>query len=205
MMDAAWFKALQKRTGVTTFDLGEAIGRDRSVVSKIINGYQKLTFEQAAIFAEKLGVALPEMIERGGLGDADKAQQIAPGFAESDATPWQAPPRPDDPGRIIAAAMGGDRAGIDVWRVKGSGMLLAGYLPGDFILVDTHASERVRAGDVVIAQQYLPTGGALTVLRRYEPPVLVAASVDPADRRILVVDGANVVIRGKVIGSWRAN
>jgi SOS-response transcriptional repressor LexA len=96
----------------------------------------------------------------------------------------------------------GDRPGVDVWRVKSRAMALSGLLEGDFMLVDTHAAERVRAGDVVIAQIYTRTG-ANTVLRRFEPPVLVAASADPADGRVHVVDGDNVVIRGKVVASWR--
>ena len=79
-----------------------------------------------------------------------------------------------------------------------------GYMPGDYMLVDTHASERARAGDVVVAQVYdNAKGSAVTVLRRFEPPVLVAASTDPEDRRVHIVDGVNVVIRGKVVGSWR--
>jgi SOS-response transcriptional repressor LexA len=205
-MDAAWFKALQKRTGVTTFDLGAAIGRDRTVVSKIINGNQKLTLEQAAAFAELLGVPLADMITRAGIGTPAQAQQVSPGFSESDAAPWKGPDRPNDPGRAIAAALGADRPGIDVWQVKGKSMQLAGLMPGDFMLVDTHAADRARAGDTVVAQLYRPSGRdmtAVTVLRRLEPPVLVAASVDPADARVHVVDGVNVLVRGKVIASWR--
>jgi hypothetical protein len=63
----------------------------------------------------------------------------------------------------------------------------------------------VRPGDVVIAQVYDRGGSAKTVLRRFEPPVLVAASMDPEDWRVHVVDGNNVLIRGKVVASWRIN
>ncbi|WP_333830506.1 hypothetical protein [Pararhodobacter sp.] len=201
-MDAAWFKAQQKRAQQTTFDLGEAIGRDRSVVSKIVNGYQRMTLEQARIFAEKLDVPLHEMIEKAGLGSSSTARQIAPGFAESDVIQWDTPDRATDPALMIAKALGGDRAGVDVWRVKGVAMALGGLLPGDFMLVDTHAAERVAPGDVVIAQIYNRIDTS-TVLRRLEPPVLVAASADPADGRVHVVDGVNVVVRGKVVASWR--
>jgi len=201
-MDAAWFKAQQKRAGQTTTDLGAAIGRDRSVVSKIVNGYQRMTLEQARIFAERLDVPLHEMIEAAGLGSSDTARQIAPGFAESDVMPWDIPERPSEPALLIARALGGDRPGIDVWRVKGYAMALGGLLPGDFMLVDTHAAERAAPGDVVIAQIYNRIDTS-TVLRRLEPPVLVSASADPSDGRVHVVDGVNVVVRGKVIASWR--
>lgn len=202
-MDEKWFKAQQRKVGVTADEIADHIGRHRSIVSRVYTGRQPMTLDLARAFADVLDVPLSTILEKAGVATEEVTQQVAPGFAESDATPWTATARPDDPNKTIAAAMGGTRPGVDVWRVKGNGMLLGGYLPGDFILVDTNASERVRAGDVVIAQHYQPNGTAITLLRRYEPPVLVAASADPADRRVLVVDGMNVVIRGKVIGSWR--
>ena len=200
MIDTAWFKTQQKRAGVTTTDLGEALGRDRTAISKMINGTQRISLDQAKIFATVLGVPLTDMVERLGLATPETAQHLAPGFAEADALPFQH--RPEDPGAQIARALGASRPGIDVWQVKSAAMALDGTLPGDFILVDTHAAERCKAGDLVISQVYSRTN-ATTVLRRYEPPVLVAASANPDDRRVLVVDGANVVIRGKVIASWR--
>ena len=207
-MDASWFKALQKKAGLTSFDLGEAIGRDRTAISKIINGTQRMTLEQAKVFAHLLGVPISEMVEKAGLAGRETAQQLTPGFSDSDAASWV--PGPETTSAQIEAvvsvayALGGNRSGIDVWRVKGRAMALAGLLDGDFMLVDGNASERVRAGDVVIAQIYNnATGTATTVLRRFEPPVLVAASVAPEDGRVHVVDGVNVVVRGKVVASWR--
>jgi hypothetical protein len=205
-MDVLWFKQQQRRAGVTSFDLGAAINRDRSVISRIINGTQKMTLEQARILAEKLEVPLPELLERAGLADAPTAQQLAPGFAESDAVPFTLGPAGGTglTVKTIAEALGGGRPGVDVWRVKTGALALAGYLPGDFLLVDQHAAERVRAGDVVVAQVYQRNGTAMTVLRRFEPPVLVAASLNPEEGRVHVVDGVNVVIRGKITASWRA-
>ena len=203
-MDAEWFKRRQKALGVTSFDLGAAINRDRSVISKIINGSQRMTLDQARAFADVLQVPLAEMVERGGLGDGPTAQQLAPGFSESDVSPWVAGPVLSE-GRLvtsIANILGADRPGVDIWRMKSRAMALAGYLEGDFMLVDTHAAERARAGDVVIAQIYSRTN-ATTVLRRFAPPVLVAASADPADAQVHVVDGINVVIMGKIVASWR--
>jgi SOS-response transcriptional repressor LexA len=142
------------------------------------------------------------MLRRAGLADAPVARTLAPGFSESDAAPWIA--ADTDTGRAIARALGADRPGIDVWEVRSLAMGLQGYLPGDHILVDTHQAERVKAGDVVIAQIYDHARAlAYTVMRRWEPPVLVAASADPADRRVHVVDGVNAVIRGRVCACWR--
>jgi SOS-response transcriptional repressor LexA len=200
-MDATWFKQQQRRLGITSFDLGKAIDRDRSVISKIINGYQKMTLDQARALAQALDVPFHEMVARAGLADPATAQQLAPGFSESDAAPWQGQGAEGDRTRRIAEIYGA-RPGVDVWQVKGRGMAFGGYLPGDFILVDTHAAERARRGDDVIAQVYRGSG-ARTVFRRYEPPVLVPLSPDPEDLVVIVVDGDSVVIRGKVVASWR--
>lgn len=202
-MDRDWLKKRLRIQGKTSADLAEAINRDRAVVSRIMNGHQELTLDQAKIFATELGVEVSEVLQRSGLTDAPVAQAFSPGFAESDATVWMPGPGLAETASIksVAAALG-ERPGVDVWRVKSRAMMLAGLLDGDFMLVDTHQAERVKPGDIVIAQVYSRTG-ASTVLRRFEPPVLLSASTDPADARVHVVDGMNVMVRGKVIASWR--
>lgn len=205
-MDDKWFRLKQRQAGVTADQIAARIGRDRSIVSRILNGHQRMSLEWAQAFADVLQVPLATVLEKAGVADRPVAQQLAPGFAESDAAAWAPTPgmAEDRPVRSIAAALGADRPGVDIWRVKSRAMALAGMLQGDFFLLDTHQSERARAGDMVVAQVYNnSTGTAATILRRFEPPVLVAASADPEDGRVHVVDGMNVVIRGKVVASWR--
>lgn len=202
-MDVLWFKAQQKKVGITADQIANQLGRDRSVVSKILAGKQRMTLEWARAFSQALQVPMATVLEKAGVTDRPQTQQLAPGFADSDAAPWVAGPGLAEAAKVKTAAQAfGERAGVDVWQIKGRAMALAGYLAGDFMLVDTHQAERVRAGDVVVAQLYTRTG-ATTVLRRFEPPVLVAASADPEEARVHVVDGTNVVIRGKVVASWR--
>lgn len=204
IMDDKWFKLQQKKAGVTAEDIAKRMGRDRSVVSHILNGRQRMTLEWAQAFADVLNVPLSEVLERAGTTTANVARQLQPGFSESDAAAWIQQGAEDRQVPTMAAALG-QRPGVDVWQVRSSAMALMGYMPGDFMLVDTHAAERARAGDVVVAQVYDNTkGSAVTVLRRLEPPVLVAASTAPEDRRVHVVDGVNVVIRGRIVASWRA-
>lgn len=200
-MDDRWFKMQQKRVGVTADQIADLLGRDRSVVSKIYSGKQRMTIEWAQAFAKAFDVPVATILEKAGAIDEPTALQIRPGFAEADAAPYLPQQGSEGREKAIAAAMG-QRPGVDVWRVKSRAMALAGLIEGDFILVDTHAAERAKAGDVVVAQIYNPRG-ATTVLRRYQPPVLIAASADPADSGVHVVDGVNVVVRGKVIACWR--
>ena len=203
-MDDKWFKIQQKKAGVTAGDIAEKMGRARSNVSHIYAGQQKMSLEWAQAFSEVLEVPLDEVLKHAGVLGAKAAQHVAPGFSESDAVPFVG--QGGEAARIAQTAdtLGGGSPGIDVWTVKSLAMVVGGYLPGDHILVDTHQSERCKPGDVVLAQNYNhQSGTAETILRRYEPPVLVSASTDPAHARALVVDFSNVVIRGKVIASWR--
>ncbi len=201
-MDEAWFKRQQKLAGVTAEHIAALIGRDRSIVSKIYSGRAKMSLEWAQAFATALKVPLATVLEKAGTAQPAVARQVQPGFAEGDAAPFVFSDRPDDPARQIAQALGAHRPGVDVWRVRGAAMALGGLLNDDYLLLDTHAAERAAPGDVVIAQIY-QRDKTITVLRRFEPPVLVSASCDPADGRAHVVDGVNCVIRGKVIASWR--
>jgi SOS-response transcriptional repressor LexA len=127
-----------------------------------------------------------------------------PGFSESDVAPWVGKPDAPETQRVeeMADFLTKGRGGRDVWRVGTRAMILAGYDAGDFILVDQHAAPA--AGDVVIGQvSDFELGSATTLLRRYDPPVLAAASTDPADWTPHVVDGRNVKIMGVVTASWR--
>lgn len=202
-MDDKWFKTQQKKAGVTAEDIARHMGRDRSVVSHILNGRQRMSLEWAQAFADVLGVSVPDVLEHAGVAPKQVTRQLQPGFSESDAAAWIPQGADDRQVPTMAAAMG-QRPGVDVWQIRSAAMSFMGYMPGDYMLVDTHAAERVRAGDVVIAQVYdNAKSTAATLLRRFEPPVLVAASPEPDDRRVYVVDGTNVVIRGKIVGSWR--
>ncbi|MCB1349826.1 MAG: helix-turn-helix transcriptional regulator [Maritimibacter sp.] len=204
-MDDKWFKAQQKRVGVTADQIAAEMGRDRSAVSSIYTGRRRMSLEWARAFAKVLDVPLEDVLSHAGVLEPEDAQRVRPGFAESDVAPWIGKGSQAEHVKTAAASLGGARPGVDVWTVKSLAMAAGGYLPGDQLLVDTHQSERCKAGDVVIAQRYDGQNGtAETVLRRFEPPVLVAASTDPEEGRVLVVDGHNVVIRGKVVASWRA-
>lgn len=201
-MDEKWFKQQQKRVGVTAEEIAQKRGMSRVNVSHILTGRQRMSLDWAKAFADALQVPLSTVLEKAGVTDAPTAQAVTPGFADGDAAPWVPGPGMGEARDVptVAQALGGGKPGVDVWRVKGLAMALHGLLEGDFMLVDTHQAERVRPGDTVVAQVYNPRG-ATTVLRTYAPPVLMSA--DPNDLQVHVVDGVNVVIRGKVVASWR--
>lgn len=92
-----------------------------------------------------------------------------------------------------------DEPGIAPWVLDTRALELAGYLPGDVVLVDLNAEPE--DGDAVLAQHFdLQTE---TVFRLYQKPYLVAAAVDRVPRAPLLVDDRRVLIRGVVIGMFR--
>lgn len=204
-MDKQWFKDALRIANLTTADLAKRIGRDRAVISRIMNGHQAMTNAQAEIFAEMLNVPLDEVITHAGLFSEAATKKVAQGLSDNDIAPFI----PRGGGRTdieleVAKALG-MKGNMDIWQVATPSLTLMGYCVGDFILVDNEATERAGPGDVVLVQVYdWQTGSANTLLRRYEPPVVVAASADPADQRVHVVDSKNVYIAGVVRASWRA-
>jgi SOS-response transcriptional repressor LexA len=201
-MDVNWFKQQQKLRGVTADDIAQIAGRNRTNVSHIYNGKQRMSLDWANAFAKALDVPVSLILTKAGEIDGNNETETR-GFAENDAAPFQIPPQ-NIKESTLADHLGAGRAGVDIWTVNSATLVSEGYLPGDRILVDTNQADRCRAGDIVIAQVYNgQTGTAETILRRYEPPVLIAPAAT-AGNRVLIVDNNNVIIRGRVVGSWRA-
>lgn len=200
-MDDKWFKNRQKEVGVTAEEIAKARGRSRSIVSHILNGKQPMSIEWAKAFSEVLDVPIDQVLEKAGALSEVQALPLSPGQSDSDVVAWRGG-APEARGVEAVALALGKRDGREVWRVTSHALMFQGFLPDDFLLVDTHLSERVRSGDVVVAQVY-GRNGASSVLRRYEPPVLVSAGPNAQDMRIHIVDDVNVVVLGKVVASWR--
>ncbi|MBL3569895.1 helix-turn-helix domain-containing protein [Rhodovulum visakhapatnamense] len=203
-MDEKWFKQQQRRAGITAEEIASEMGRHRSVVSRILGGKQRMTMDWAKAFARALGVSLDEVLLHAGEIEEGQAGSIRSTLTDGDVCQWKGSTSEEMQARAVLRALGQDRPAVEIWRVKGGAMALDGFLPGDLIAVDRDLSERVRLGDTVIARSSdWNTGNAQIVLRRFEPPVLVASGGDSTGRRVLVVDGNNVVVLGKVTACWR--
>ena len=111
------------------------------------------------------------------------------GFAEDELQP------------IAAEDFAGLPAGADQgrWRITSRVLELAGYKPGDVVLVDLALAPKT--GDTVCVQMYdFDTGSAKTRLRIYNHPFVETATMDPRLKEpAVLVDGKSVVIVGTVI------
>lgn len=72
-MDAVWIKQKLKLVGATQGQLAHAIGRDRAVVSRILQGKQPLRLDWVDAFARVLQVPATELLRQAGLGQAGHA------------------------------------------------------------------------------------------------------------------------------------
>lgn len=121
----------------------------------------------------------------------------ARGLEESEASPYKL--EQTDLDHLIREFIGG-RQGVDPWKLNTRAVELAGWVPGDIVVLDMNA--RPRSGDLVCAQVYdLEKSKAETIWRLYEPPYLVAASADRARFRTERDDKA--LIKGVVLATFR--
>lgn len=186
---------------MTVSSLAKSAGLDNSTLRKGIDGGSAPATTTIEKLRSRTGLAYDEIINF----DPDQLSGKPQGLSEGDVAAWKPKASRDEPSSRIAdmgKLLAGGRGGRDIWQVTSRAMILAGYAEGDFVLVDQHAHPE--AGSIVLAQVYdWELGSATTLLRRYDPPVLTAASTDPAEWRPYVVDGKNVRIMGVVTASWR--
>ena len=129
-------------------------------------------------------------------GDDPSVPAVIRGLRE-DAVPFDA--RGADPALSAALkALISGRKAADPWTIRTRSLERIGFLPGDIVIVDL--GRKAESGDAVCAQVYdWRRGTAETVMRLYEPPYLVAASLDEGLRRPLVVDNEQVIIKGVLL------
>lgn len=65
-MESLWFKDRLKQVGKTQDDLAKAIGRDRTIISRLISGALKFQLDYAGPFADVLDVPSATVLRRAG-------------------------------------------------------------------------------------------------------------------------------------------
>ncbi len=208
---AAALEALRRRSGLSRPQVARQIAMPVTSYIHYEKTYKKkalplaLCEGLAAVFAKK-GIPQAEVLALAGLDryEIDEAIRVQ-GLSQSDVVQYLAPPANGAVTGGSAAlrdALWPGRANADLWQVKSRALELAGYLPGDFVVVDLDRAPA--GGDVVCAQVYdWDTRTAQTILRLYEPPFLMPASQSALFRKPEIVDDDRVVIKGVVVASAR--
>jgi hypothetical protein len=169
------------KTASLSAGLGETFVRD------VLERNRKPSVENLAALARVLGTTVSYLL---GDVDARASEATSPsGFGEEEAEPY-GPGGASDIDRAIAAFKAGRT--MDAWRLRTPALDLAGYRPGDIVLVSSQVSPV--PGDAVVAQTEAERPEDVrTVWRLYAPPVLLGHSSDrslmapiPLDRAILM-------------------
>lgn len=186
-----WLLRVANHTGKSLAALADEAGVARSTLYRAVdeaNPHVPSTVTIAKISA-LTGFPPPDSYGNGG---------SRPGFSEAEAEPFRFDEASPELDGLVRQFIGG-RPGVDPWVLKTRALELAGYLPGDVVIVDLNA--RPHRGDVVVAQVYdFSHERAQTIWRLYEPPSLVAAS---ADRGLMQAYRDDAQIKGVVLAMVR--
>ena len=178
---ADWLQDIRRRTNLSFDQIGERSGVNSATLYRWTDPKRTEAPSHASLLAiaEAFGVSMP--------GHRAPPKQF-PGFSEAGVQ------RLDPPDRDLPL-----NPNQSWWRIRDRALELAGYLPGDQILVDQSVAPQ--PGDGVIAQIYdFEIGAAETVARLFAFPVLVTRSADPACANSAdLIDNARVKIMGTIV------
>lgn len=193
-----WIKAVATHLNISVSELARRSGIAPSTLTRYVNdttGTLTVTERTLDAIAGYSGVAKHVM----------PGNRMPPGFGEPDALPLRDDEAVEYPAWVQPAleAMRAGRNSVEPWVVKSRALDLLGVLPGDILLIDEN--RRPKAGDIVCAQvTELASGSTETVMRRYDPPFIVAHSAKMGPQRPELVDDERVIITGVEAGLLRA-
>jgi transcriptional regulator with XRE-family HTH domain len=157
-------------------------------------------YETLVKLANVLGCSLAELTGEEALGGPMVNGVRLKGFEDIEATPFQPRAAQQSEPELAIQALYPGRPNTHLWEIKSSALNMAGFMPGDVLIVDL--SRTAKAGDLVCAQVTFPEG-VRTVFRFYEPPYLVARSTEQQYNRPELVDNDRAIIMGVVAASFR--
>jgi hypothetical protein len=138
--------------------------------------------------------------EHGAGGDAASRERLPP--ARGPAAEGEAVAIDDLPpalARYLDKVAG--RCAGQIWRLATSNVQAAGYLSGDYVVVDRYRMPRAK--DVVLAELREGVEAPVPIFRAYVPPYLMFANSRAMLQSPLLVDDHRVTILGVIIASVR--
>lgn len=178
----SWLTSIIAARGQSLTQLAREAGLDQSALTRFMNDDERGgTLDTLTIDAVMALTGADAPFPRhGGRGRA---------LEESESEPYE--PTPHEKGMI-----GQSNQHLAWFVLKSRALEFEGFRPGDRMIVDLNA--RPEAGDIVCAQFYSWSNPALTqtVFRLYEPPALVTSGPIEQGRRLRLVDGENVIVKG---------
>jgi len=192
-----WLKRLPGITGKKLTTLAREINVSPSTLTRPVSegdhGTSTLHANTIAKIVAAFGVAPPSELT------GSRGRGAGPLRLAEDAVPFVPPPRSEIAAAI--AALAGGHNGVAPYLVKTAALELAGFLPGDIVLVDQNAVPR--PGEPVCARvREWPGSAPLTVLRVYTvtgPVKLLLPQSTNTRLAPIVIDDERVSIEGAVL------
>ena len=183
-------RARRQELGLKQAEAARLIGMEKNQLYKLETGrLKKIPPEHIPGLERVLKMTVAQML----------GQQPLHGFTEPEARFLHEPDLGDLELRAARVLYPGRHA--DTMIVGAPSLLLKGYAPGDRILVDMALKPEL--GNCVVAQVYdEEVAAAETVLRVYQPPVLVPATADVGRFKTYVIDDSAVKIMGVIVNRY---
>ncbi|KKL27139.1 hypothetical protein LCGC14_2388180, partial [marine sediment metagenome] len=195
-MDSDWFKGRLRERKRTQEHLAVAIHRERSVVSKIINGKQPLQIDEVRGFSEVLEVPVIEILYRAGLWNAAPSVVLAPIINSVEAGEF-ADTTPDEPPSAEHSIVV-ERACKTVFALKIEGDSMDRVAPENSLIVVNYSVKKAKDGELFVFRRH----GEATFkrFRKDESGAwLEPDSTNPRHTRIFPDNGDNIEVIGRVI------
>lgn len=182
-----WVQTILARKNWTQHRLAKEAGVSPSALNKFINDpsetrtLNSYTVEKLALAS---GMPLQANKEPSGKATADVGN-------EAELVPAADP--------LVISYIRGNNA-VDAWEVRSRALELAGYLPGDILIVDR--TTMPSRGDIVVAEIRGRSSGPEIVVRIFESPFLISATMDASLITPILINH-DVIIRGVIAHSIR--
>ena len=179
-MNLSHLKNLLTQHGITQTDLARILGRDKSVITNLFQGKRLLKADEAMLIASHLGVPVTAIL---GLRDEPSGLMEPPALIPFQHEPKDSKTNPHvvkKEGKYFLSVQERE-AGAKSYalQVPDNALNLIGIMEGDFVL--SELDRPCKKGQVVVVQHYQGRG-AKTLLRKYEPPLLLAHPTDASFR-----------------------
>lgn len=187
-MSVKKLRILLEERGISQSELARWLGRDKAVVTNLLQGKRLLKADEAMMIARQLGVSVADILEDQ-VRPASGAKPPQGRLEERTLIPFRhAPlqakglgPVVQRGGRYFLEDVSGFGDQAYALEVRDDSMNMLGILPGDVVI---SALDRVVAcGQICVAQHYdAAKADAQTLIRRYDPPYLTAHSTSASFR-----------------------
>jgi transcriptional regulator with XRE-family HTH domain len=186
-MNTSHLKKLLIKHGILQIDVARILGRDKSVVTNLLQGKRQLKADEAAVIAKYIGVPVSEVL---GVHEPDigRAMPVLIPFKYEPHHCKKMPNVVKKKGRFYLETSAGEGYSPNksyALEIDDDSMNMAGILRGDLVI--SEINRPCKSGQIVIAEHYRGREGD-TIIRKYKPSFLLPSSMSSAYKPLSLKD-----------------